>query len=637
MIEEISSLQAVPGSDPIREFRLIFHIGAGKTGTSSIQQTLRTQQEKLKREGAWYLGLMLEHAPIVKFDWQRAGATKEFLKLSVEDGTRAIFEVLVGSIPKIVSEGCTRAIWSNEWFFAHGTTVVLNAVRQLSELGADVRIVAYVRRHDAWARSAYVQWGLKHKSYEGRLVPFDRWYKRQRHGFYKQLVPWVEAFGEKVLVRNLDAVGDAVKDFLRLGDIDPDSFERIRSNETPTREELTLRAMFNHQFKEKSDPDRFDNCFGRGKLRFDVPVDDWLTPVLPSDKALQEVVAESAEDRAALNELLQSCGQPPIDTTPLAASTMGLDSNKILAAVCQMVMLQAGRIQELEKKLPPEIHNSPFSSSAALAETPATRSSGAPVFLISTGRSGSTLVQRVLNCHRDLVVWGEHFGFLNGLASAYAQMSDPSQRQYPHTAADNTGLSLVLPTLRDQAAPLEWVNPWSLEEFATLLRRFIESYFASRLEPGQRWGFKEIRYNNLPALRMFRDLYPDGRFVFIRRDPLEVTRSKVFAFIKETKWASFSGEEQRERIANMLKEVGEHYRIYDVFMERNPGFGLLVDYEDLVAMPHDVTERMLEHLGLDRARYDWQLGEQVMASIITKTKRDDEVQELIRQVAESAA
>ncbi len=42
---------------------------------------------------------------------------------------------------------------------------------------------------------------------------------------------------------------------------------------------------------------------------------------------------------------------------------------------------------------------------------------------------------------------------------------------------------------------------------------------------------------------------------------------------------------------------------------------------------------MLSHLKLDPLRFDWALGEQVMASIITRTKRDDEVIDLIRRVA----
>jgi hypothetical protein len=265
------------------------------------------------------------------------------------------------------------------------------------------------------------------------------------------------------------------------------------------------------------------------------------------------------------------------------------------------------------------------------------QTSNAPVFAISTGRSGSTLVQRILNCHPDLVIWGEHFGFLNGLANVYVQMTKPEQKHYPRRKEDNPGPSLLLPTLQDPGAPLEWVNPWSIEEFKIQVREFIEGYFADRLQQGQRWGFKEIRYNTLPPLRMLRDLYPDGRFIFIKRDPLEVTRSKVFAFVKEAKWSNFTESEKKRQIESMLKEVYSHYQVYDTFIERNPDRGLIINYEELVAQPRETTARMLSHLNLVPERFDWSLGNQVMNNIITKTKRDDEVIALARRIAEEMA
>ncbi len=63
-----------------------------------------------------------------------------------------------------------------------------------------------------------------------------------------------------------------------------------------------------------------------------------------------------------------------------------------------------------------------------------------PVFVISTGRSGSTLVQRLLNCHPAQVVWGEHHGFLASLLGAYMQMSNPGHRQATMFATQPAGV-----------------------------------------------------------------------------------------------------------------------------------------------------------------------------------------------------
>jgi LPS sulfotransferase NodH len=152
-----------------------------------------------------------------------------------------------------------------------------------------------------------------------------------------------------------------------------------------------------------------------------------------------------------------------------------------------------------------------------------------------------------------------------------------------------------------------------------------------------RWGFKEIRYNNLATMRLLREMYPQGRFIFVRRDALEVTRSKVFAFVKESRWADFSPVERERKIRQMLEEVQAHYRVYEQFVKRNPDISLVVDYERLVAEPRAVTVRMLEHAHLDQNHYDWELAGKVMDNVITRTRRDDEVIRMIQDVAAGMA
>jgi hypothetical protein len=39
-----------------------------------------------------------------------------------------------------------------------------------------------------------------------------------------------------------------------------------------------------------------------------------------------------------------------------------------------------------------------------------------PVFLLTLHRGGGTVLARVLNCHSDLVIWGEHVRLINRLA-----------------------------------------------------------------------------------------------------------------------------------------------------------------------------------------------------------------------------
>ena len=42
-----------------------------------------------------------------------------------------------------------------------------------------------------------------------------------------------------------------------------------------------------------------------------------------------------------------------------------------------------------------------------------------PIFLLGTGRCGSTLMQKVLNSVENVMIFGEHGGFLRQIAKAY--------------------------------------------------------------------------------------------------------------------------------------------------------------------------------------------------------------------------
>lgn len=256
-----------------------------------------------------------------------------------------------------------------------------------------------------------------------------------------------------------------------------------------------------------------------------------------------------------------------------------------------------------------------------------------PVFALSTGRTGSTLVQRVLNCHPDLVVWGEHFGFLNSFGSAHGQMCKPDQQLFPKTIAENKAPQLLLPSLKNPGAAIEWANPLSLQEFERRVCNFMHNYFSSRLENHQRWGFKEIRYNNQETMSMLRAAYPQGKFIFIQRDPFEVTRSKVFAFIKENKWEKLKLEKQKQQIKTFLKDTIIHYNEYSIFTKKHPSVCLTVHYERLLLDPLSIIKEIIIHADLDESSYNWDLAKEVLGNIITSTKRDGDLIETIKEIA----
>ncbi|MEP5625277.1 MAG: hypothetical protein ABJP82_22120, partial [Hyphomicrobiales bacterium] len=62
---------------------LVLHIGAGKTGSTSIQFTLRQAAEKLAKQHTFYAGLMLEKLPVAtQYSWCVEGAPHRYFQES---------------------------------------------------------------------------------------------------------------------------------------------------------------------------------------------------------------------------------------------------------------------------------------------------------------------------------------------------------------------------------------------------------------------------------------------------------------------------------------------------------------------------------------------------------------------------
>ena len=333
-----------------RPFRLIVHIGAGKTGTSSIQNTLRVATLKLREIGTIYLGLMFETGAPKLYPWQSPRTIENFYQLDEDVARSQLRRLLRQTIRQARDDGMHCAIWSNETLFSRSSSA-LSVLKELEAEGTDVEIIAYVRRHDQWARSAYVQWALKHKTNSGPLRTFAEFIERRPPAFAFALTPWHEVFRNKLILRNADATSDTVGDFLETLGLSILGVEGTRNNQTPPTEELLLRAVFNSQFNSKVKTTAFTTAMGNGPLPFDVSLTDWLARYMPSENQLNELINTCAVDRRQVDKWLISGDQPAIDTVPMIAKPLDVDSDKVVLALTHVVMRLAHRVTELEKQL----------------------------------------------------------------------------------------------------------------------------------------------------------------------------------------------------------------------------------------------------------------------------------------------
>ncbi len=200
-----------------------------------------------------------------------------------------------------------------------------------------------------------------------------------------------------------------------------------------------------------------------------------------------------------------------------------------------------------------------------------------PIVVSSLGRSGSTLLQRVLCSHPEVTVWGEHLGFLKDLRSArdrLAASADQLSRGFDSRDA-------LVGAFADVNIS-EHVNPFDLAGFEDQLRQTIVDLFASGLPPRTAWGFKEIRYDG-DDLEFFATLFPGSRFVILAREPGEQISSALRAPWRQ----KLHPERNRAKLdaairSNYITWTRRHDS-YRRFIESTSNLVVTLRYQDMVS------------------------------------------------------
>lgn len=335
--------------------KLIVHIGHGKTGSSSIQETLLASRQALTDQGVAYLGLMLEHSQnTVRPAWQQRSGSDAFFAVD-HDSAHAndeLFAVLQEALSLLDAHGVTRAIWSNEWL-AQRSRMVLPALQRVAAQGHTIEIQCYIRRHDKWAISAYSQWGLKHKNYAGPIRRFADWlpiFGGRGMRFAGDLAPWDNVFGQDLRVFNFDAVGDVVEHFLMVNHLQ--GIVPIRDNVSPPSVEIAAQAVFNSRSEAPVRPfeyGRIAALLQRETTRGDsLPTIDAL---FPDAKTLADILEERCDDIAALDQMLQRSGQPRLDFSDPPRQTRHPDPWEMEQYILRLLFGLADEVRDLRQQV----------------------------------------------------------------------------------------------------------------------------------------------------------------------------------------------------------------------------------------------------------------------------------------------
>lgn len=296
--------------------RAIIHIGTGKTGSSAIQVTMASAGEQLAGQGVAFLGRMLEtHLHLQQLpqaSWQKNGGWPEWLKKSSAT-PETFLERLQEQLTALEAQGIHTVILSNEGLMDH-VVVMQPVLRALAERGLDVDVVAVVRRHYEWAFSAYLQWGLRHKTIPGRVRPFRQYLKQRPPKFAASLMAWKDCKDvNSLLLINYSEKPDVVPAFFdRLGIQTPmTEVKNTRVNSAATLLEALILATYNDHREGVVHPLEASGVLKRleasGHILQRVPNHGWPGG---NEEDLGLLERLCGEDLKATNDLLAENGQP---------------------------------------------------------------------------------------------------------------------------------------------------------------------------------------------------------------------------------------------------------------------------------------------------------------------------------------
>ncbi|MCF8133643.1 MAG: hypothetical protein K9J72_11055 [Synechococcus sp. Tobar2m-G35] len=337
---------------------LLVHIGTGKTGSTAIQHALTTSGSVLREKGVHYWGLNLEgcDAAARLHPWQEPSGTGAIQKLSVPDAIQQLRQVLDKALTALPDS--QLAIWSNE-SICERPAVYLPVIKDASEAaGVSCTVVCYVRSHRAFVNSAYKQWGVKHKTYAGRVLGFRDWIRSRGQflSYGRQVAAWDAAFADRLRLVNYDQVPDVVQHFAGfLPDPSLLTVPKRRMNVAPAQSLLALYALHNNQLDAAVPPQAVETLLQRYPLAGAKHEVTDLAALFPDGQALSEAEELLKDDADLVNGLLRRHGQPELlsgnqgDDDP-ALTTNDVQSS-LLSVLLQMLMLQEKRISQLEKQL----------------------------------------------------------------------------------------------------------------------------------------------------------------------------------------------------------------------------------------------------------------------------------------------
>ncbi|MGI9254473.1 MAG: sulfotransferase family protein [Thermomicrobiales bacterium] len=231
------------------------------------------------------------------------------------------------------------------------------------------------------------------------------------------------------------------------------------------------------------------------------------------------------------------------------------------------------------------------------------------LLLTSIGRTGTTLLMRMLAAHPEIVAYRNHpyetraAKYWVHLLKTLARPADPSKRignaNEFHLDQIAAGLPLLPAADADYPAAADWARTGYLDDIARFSMQSIDRWYghiaAAQGQDHPRYWIEKTFPDEYAGL--LRELYPSGKELILVRDFRDMWAS-MKAFNERRGYGDFGRERAVNDEAWLYELRAGAIQLVEATRKRG-GSGRIVRYEHLVTDPAAALGPILEYLGLD--------------------------------------
>ncbi len=232
-----------------------------------------------------------------------------------------------------------------------------------------------------------------------------------------------------------------------------------------------------------------------------------------------------------------------------------------------------------------------------------------PLMVTTLGRTGSTILMKVLGTHPDIVSYRpfEHepraASYWLGVMSTLTDPVSYRRQLNPEGTIEGTwwvGTAPPLPRRLRDAALTRWLDVEAVQQIAAFSQSRIEALYkevaAGAGIPDARYFAEKFRPDRIPAMAW--ELYPRAREVVLVRDFRDMVAS-MFAYNAKRGREGFRRDRFDDDAQYVVEQIKGSVQALAAAWAARRDRAHLVRYEDLVLAPEETIAALLAYLGLD--------------------------------------